>query len=560
MAFRIAMSAVVLVLGSGQATMALASSAPPWLTEVVGRQLLLRPSVNENPFLYLNVADTPWIAELDGECFPLLAAEPAQIVTADADSSSLELQLRTEHFGEASIEIRPLDEMNALSLGSHAVDTVLALLDVHSETRLFVADPATRMVHYAGSNHSPRQDTAVGFSNLEDATDAGMRTCPICFCPIRVAPDYEQEMALGRMTSADVRSAYELISVGTSSERLERVGRRVLDQWPIPLRGYSYRFSLIDRDDFNAVACPGGWIFISDSLIEACESDSELEVALAHEIAHVEMRHGIRQYQHSQRSALLAGIIAGVAAAAASDDSYAGTAGAVAGAMASVALVLSYSGYSRAFEDEADAYALLYAVRNSTGSSRDHLVHVLRKLQYYNEIASGGRERRSAFSSHPSSDDRVAYATRAQVTPFSPPVVVALTDASGAEILSLQIHSIAIDKRVVKADPKTEDRSRAVSSTRTIKDNYITESRMLAGVSAGNALSRSFELKGVEVKFGERWVAIDNKEDTAIVPATVTGISLIRRTDSTRGYEDIDAAALGGLRVNVNGVQYQWGK
>lgn len=388
-----------------------------------------------------------------------------------------------------------------------------------------------------------------------------MRLCPVCFRSIRTIQDYEEEVALGRLTSANIRSTYQLIDSGSFSERLESTGRQVLARWPIPLRGYSYRFSVIDRDDFNAVACPGGWLFVSNSLIDACESDFELEAVLAHEISHIEMRHGIRQYRSAQHAATIAGIFAGVVGAAASNgDNTAVMAGAVTGVMISLAMELSYAGYSRSFEDEADSYALLYIVQNHGDAARSHLASVLRKLKYNAEIVTGKRERISAFADHPSLGARLSYVERAQVTQFSPPLAASFQDTSSLETLTVRINCVVLDKEFVKLAPPKTDRTRAGVQDNTPEDHFLTEIRMLAEVVAGNALGGAFELKNAEVRLGERWVKLDNKEDTIISPSQATGVSLIRQTDSKKGFEEYASLVPSGLRLVAGGKTYEWAR
>lgn len=400
--------AMFLCFATAPATGTLAADRLPWTNEVVGRHMLLRPSVNASQILYLRLPGTTWIAELDGRCYPLRSAEPATVEAVDVDSTSIALRIATQHLGKATVKLRPEDSTGVLQMGQQAVAATLALLDEQSRATMYWADPTSHMLHYAGSNHGLYAEPALPYATVDDATSAGMRPCPICFQRIHVLPDYEEEMAIGRLTSGEVRSAYQLIDSIDMNERLQRVGNTVLAHWPIPLREYSYRFSVIDRDDFNAVACPGGWLFLSNSLMDACESDAELEAVIAHEVAHVEMRHGIRQYRQAQHTAVLVGIVADIAgAAAAGEDNNTAIAGLVTGTMLSLALALSYTGYIQAFEEEADSYALLYLMQIGSDDAREPLVNVLRKLQYSGEVLTGGRERRALFSSHPSIAGRV---------------------------------------------------------------------------------------------------------------------------------------------------------
>ena len=59
--------------------------------------------------------------------------------------------------------------------------------------------------------------------------------------------------------------------------RAREIGQRVLDNWPVPLQGYKYRFSVMEDDEVNAYALPTGLIFVNRGLIDAAESDLEIE-------------------------------------------------------------------------------------------------------------------------------------------------------------------------------------------------------------------------------------------------------------------------------------------
>ena len=79
------------------------------------------------------------------------------------------------------------------------------------------------------------------------------------------------------------------------TERVKQIGERVASV--SDRKEVSYTFRVIDDDDVNAFALPGGYIFIFRGLIEEVESDDELASVIAHEIAHVVARHSIKRLQ-----------------------------------------------------------------------------------------------------------------------------------------------------------------------------------------------------------------------------------------------------------------------
>ncbi len=79
------------------------------------------------------------------------------------------------------------------------------------------------------------------------------------------------------------------------TERIRRIGEkvaRVSDRKEV-----NYTFNVVDEDDVNAFALPGGYIFIFRGLIEKTESDDEIASVIAHEIAHVVARHSVKRLQ-----------------------------------------------------------------------------------------------------------------------------------------------------------------------------------------------------------------------------------------------------------------------
>ena len=140
-----------------------------------------------------------------------------------------------------------------------------------------------------------------------------------------------------------------------------------------------YHFFVIKKNQINAFAVPGGYIFIYDGLLKKMESIDELAGVLAHEIAHVERDHYFKDSKKTTLAdfATLAGIIAGISSGN-PDASIAIASGAN----------LSYKlKLSREHEKEADIYALRYL--SKTGFSPSGLANFFKTLSYYEHLNSG---------------------------------------------------------------------------------------------------------------------------------------------------------------------------
>ncbi len=165
----------------------------------------------------------------------------------------------------------------------------------------------------------------------------------------------EQEYYLGRAVAAEVLAATPAVGDAATAAYVNRVGQAVAQASARPDVYGGYHFFVLDADEPNALAAPGAFIFVNKGLVRACASEDELAGVLAHEVAHVAERHGLRMIQKSERADALLQL--GVAEALESTD-----AAVVAKALGDLAAeftgTLVKHGYSREFEKEADLDAL----------------------------------------------------------------------------------------------------------------------------------------------------------------------------------------------------------
>ena len=99
----------------------------------------------------------------------------------------------------------------------------------------------------------------------------------------------EQEAELGELVLAHARTATPLTDQGLAAEAVEDIGERLL-----PAPSYRYRWYVAQSAELNAFAAPGGIVVVNSGLILAADSPEELAGVLAHEVAHSELRHGLR--------------------------------------------------------------------------------------------------------------------------------------------------------------------------------------------------------------------------------------------------------------------------
>src|SRR5690606_25721799 len=116
----------------------------------------------------------------------------------------------------------------------------------------------------------------------------------------------DQDIQMGREYAAQVEKEMTVVQSAELSAWIDRIGQRLAsrpeaDQYP-------YSFKLVQEKSINAFALPGGPTFVHTGLISAADNEAQLAGVLAHEIAHVALRHGTNQATKAQFWSLLGGL------------------------------------------------------------------------------------------------------------------------------------------------------------------------------------------------------------------------------------------------------------
>src|SRR5215207_4225674 len=103
----------------------------------------------------------------------------------------------------------------------------------------------------------------------------------------------EQDIQLGEASAEEIMRQVVVLRDERTAAYVQRLGERVAAAAP----GYKfpYKFVVVDSPEVNAFALPGGYVFVNEGAIEAARTEGELAGVLAHEIAHVSLRHGTTQ-------------------------------------------------------------------------------------------------------------------------------------------------------------------------------------------------------------------------------------------------------------------------
>lgn len=105
----------------------------------------------------------------------------------------------------------------------------------------------------------------------------------------------EQEVALGKQVAAQVEKETPLWSNAAAQQRIDSLGQRLARF--SSRTDITYTFKLLDTPTVNAMAVPGGTIYVTRGLYEDYADDAELAFVMGHELGHVEQRHSIKQME-----------------------------------------------------------------------------------------------------------------------------------------------------------------------------------------------------------------------------------------------------------------------
>jgi predicted Zn-dependent protease len=173
-------------------------------------------------------------------------------------------------------------------------------------------------------------------------------------------------------------------------------------------------FLVLDSDEINAFAAPGGLILISRGMLRCCENEAAVATVLAHEIGHVENEHGLKAIRTSRLTSALT-ILAVESAKSLGGEDLAKVTEAFEGSIDDITSTLADSGYSRKAEREADRSAVRILER--VGYDPRALVAMLEEMD--RRLDPGGLD---FAKTHPDPRDRIADVRRMiAADPAAPP-------------------------------------------------------------------------------------------------------------------------------------------
>jgi len=204
----------------------------------------------------------------------------------------------------------------------------------------------------------------------------------------------EKEVRQGREAAAEVDRQAKFVDDPVITEYVNRVGQNIVlhSDAKVP-----FTIKVIDSDEVNAFALPGGFFYVNKGLILAADNEAELAGVMAHEIAHVAARHAVENQTKAsllEYAALGGSIFLG------------GIPGMIYQNTAGIGLLGIFMKFSRAAEEEADRLGVQYMY--AAGYDPGAMATMFEKLEAKNKKKPGFISR--AFSTHPAPPDRRASA------------------------------------------------------------------------------------------------------------------------------------------------------
>jgi len=223
----------------------------------------------------------------------------------------------------------------------------------------------------------------------------------------------ETEIRMGKQYAMQVENSVKLVQDPVVTEYVNRIGQNLVRNSDAQV---PFTIKVIDSDEVNAFALPGGFFYVNSGLILAADEEAELAGVMAHEISHVAARHGMRQMTRANIAQLATiplifvggGIGYGIYEAA------------------GLGLPLTFMKFQRNFEAEADYLGLQYMYK--TGYDPQAFISFFEKIQAKEKKKPGTISK--AFASHPQTPDRIAASQKeiATILPARPQYIVSTSE------------------------------------------------------------------------------------------------------------------------------------
>jgi len=202
----------------------------------------------------------------------------------------------------------------------------------------------------------------------------------------------DSEIRMGRQYAAEIEKSTKFINDPTITEYVNRIGQNLVKNSDAKV---PFTIKVIDSDEINAMALPGGFFYVNSGLILNADEEAELAGVMAHEIAHVAAHHAARQMTRANYAQL--GTIPLIFIG--------GWTGYGIYEAANIGIPLTFLHFSREFEAQADYLGVQYMYR--AGYDPQAFISFFEKIQALEKRKPGAVAK--AFADHPQTPDRIEH-------------------------------------------------------------------------------------------------------------------------------------------------------
>ena len=218
----------------------------------------------------------------------------------------------------------------------------------------------------------------------------------------------EQEYYIGRSVGAIILAKYKALNDSKINSYVKLLGQTLAMAADMPELFAGYLLLVLDSDDINAFATPGGHVLITRGLIRCCRTEDALAAVLAHEIGHIQLRHGMKAIEKARMTEAL-NILASEGVKTLGDEELIKLTKDFGDVISDITTTMINNGYSRSYEYQADEAAVTILKR--VGYQPGALVNMLEVMG--KQLKPGGTD---FAKTHPSPQARIAeLKERAQV-------------------------------------------------------------------------------------------------------------------------------------------------
>jgi predicted Zn-dependent protease len=209
----------------------------------------------------------------------------------------------------------------------------------------------------------------------------------------------ENEYYIGRATAAIILNDYDLYNEPNLTKYLNKICGAITINSEKPDLYNGYYVAVLDSDEINAMATPGGHILITRGLLKCTSNEEELASVIAHEIAHIQKQHSISAIKTSRFKDLSLNV-ASLAINESDNDEAKQMMSVFGDSVDDVVSSLVLNGFSQEQEFEADSYAL--ELLNNAGYNPHSIVNMLKTLEQ-----NQANHKRGFVKTHPEPKKRI---------------------------------------------------------------------------------------------------------------------------------------------------------